>query len=434
MSAARGGLSATPRTTRVVVANHKTGTMLMLGVAREYCETYGLKHLIFDRYLRDNGERIDPDHDFQSYDFISINHALHFERLLDAAPDLNYRALHLVRNPYEIIMSGVRYHQVAREEWSDKKLFVADAGAPCGYRRIAINGASEPACSGQFSYREIICGLPDERKIEFEIRQSARGFNTIPRIRRLLKRFRDDPCVATVRLEDIGDDACIAFVFAFLDLRREFLPAYRRKVWTKSWLGRHVTNGRGESTYRQAFTPRLYGVFDEEFGANALGDLGYDPPPDPEALAEGYRQALARVGASLAFEPATFADDLRAAAGDPKTLFALGERWLQEFRLDWAKAAFEACAALDGGRAATLGKLANAHFLRADYDGAVACYRRIVEAAPNPPSWAHIGLGNAYAASRRPAEAIAEFERAMALVEAPERLQAVIDRLRAEAT
>jgi hypothetical protein len=418
---------------RVIVANHKTGTMLMLGLAREYCEIHGLKHLVFDRYLRDNGERIDPAHDFQSYDVISINHAVHFTRLIDAVPGLAYRALHLVRNPYEIIMSGVRYHQVAREEWSDKKLFVADEDGPCGYRRIGGNETPDEACCGQFSYREIICLLSPERKIEFEIRQSRRGFNTIPCIRNFLRRFKTDRDVATIRLEDVATEACIAFVFAFLDLRREFVPAWRRKTGSKSWLGRHVTNGRGETTYADAFTPRLYAAFDEEFRPNALRDFGYDPPPEPEEIVAGYREALARIGASLALEETTFGDDLDAAAGDAKALSALGERCLREFRFDAAKAAFAACVGLDGGRPGTLGKLAHVLFLQADYDSAVACYRRIVAASANPPVWAYVGLGNAFAASRRPAEAVVAFEQAVPLIEAPERLQAAIERLRAEA-
>ena len=418
---------------RVIVANHKTGTMLMLGLAREYCETYGLKHLVFDRYLRDNGNRIDPAHDFQSYDVISINHALHFAQLIDAVPGLAYRALHLVRNPYEIIMSGARYHEVAREEWSDKKLFVADEGGPCGFLRIGPNSQPDEACRGDFSYRDILGRLGREQKIEFEIRELRRGFNTIPCIRNFLRRFKSDRNVATIRLEDVATEACIAFVFAFLDLRREFLPAWRRKTGSKSWLGRHVTNGRGEATYRDAFTPRLYAAFDEEFGPNALAEFGYDPPPEPAAIVAGYREALARIGASLTVEETTFDDDLAAAAGDVRALWALGERCLQAFRFDAARAAFAACAELDGGRAPTLGKLAHVHFLQADYDAAVGCYRRIVAATPNPPTWAHIGLGNAYAASRRPAEAVAAFEQAVPLVEAPQPLQATIARPRAEA-
>ena len=91
---------------RVIITNHKTGTMLMANIIRQYCKMFKLRLLELNQHLVRNGDQIDPSEDFQSYDFIFVTHAQHFEQLVTAVPYLRYRAVHLIRNPFEIIMSG----------------------------------------------------------------------------------------------------------------------------------------------------------------------------------------------------------------------------------------------------------------------------------------------------------------------------------------
>ena len=193
--------------TKVVVTNHKTGTMLMAGILREYCARYGLRYMDLSDHLAANNARlginvdtVDPALDFQSYDFIFVPHAQHFEILVDAVPNLRYRAVHLTRNPYEIIMLGVRFHQITDEQWCNKKLFVADARGPCGFRRIAEYDVGEDGEVGDHSYREIMNRLPDDEKIEFEIRNHTSTFSTILYIESFLKRFQGDGNITSVQV------------------------------------------------------------------------------------------------------------------------------------------------------------------------------------------------------------------------------------------
>jgi hypothetical protein len=273
--------ASTPKNiTKVVVTNHKTGTQLMQAILREYCAKYRLRLLQLDQHLKSNKGRIDPAIDFQGYDFIFVTHAQHFEKLVDAVPNLSYKAVHLIRNPYEIVMSGVRYHQVTDEAWCNSKRFVADEKENGGFRKIA------PHEKGEYSYREIMNALPYAGKIAFEIRQQAMPSGTIVCIEHFLKRFRHHDNVTSIRLEDIGAAECVTHVFKFLDLNEEFADHYRSKVGSKKWLRGHITNPDVKDTYESAFNEELYDLFASAFGSSILRDFGYSADsPLPEYFA-----------------------------------------------------------------------------------------------------------------------------------------------------
>jgi hypothetical protein len=265
--------------TKVIVTNHKTGTLLMEGILREYCTAQNLRFFQLNQHLSKNNDCVDPAFNCQVYDFIQVTHAQHFERLIDAVPSLRYRALHLIRNPYEIIMSGVRYHQVTQEGWCNKKIFVRDVKGPCGYLRIANYNCSKEDEAGEYSYREIMSSLSPTDKIAFEIKYHATTFGTIPSIAHFLRRFANDKNVMSVQLESIGTDKCIDEVFEFLALDRSFLDQYAQKVKTKEWLGKHVTNQDGADTHKRAFNGELYALFDQEFGSSVMPLFGYAKEP-----------------------------------------------------------------------------------------------------------------------------------------------------------
>ena len=404
--------------TKAVVTNHKTGTLLMQGILADYCSRYHLRLLDLNHYLIANENKVDPEFDFQQYDFIFATHAQHFEKLVNAVPNLRYRAIHLIRNPYEIIMSGVRYHQITDEEWCNKKIFVADKYGRCGFRRIAAYDVDASGQAGDYSYREIMNSLPADDKIEFEIRHHASTFGTIGAIARFLKRFRYDGNVATVRLEGIATDKCINGVFEFLALNEDFREHYRSKVGARTWLGKHVTNADGKDTYKSSFNDKLYHVFAAASGFSVLHDFGYrldsaeqeyftvaEEPADPVSIE--------------ATESPTSADGVPIipTLGSADEVSAVGDKLLALGKLDLAREAFERVLALDDSRVSTLGRLADICIRLKQPEDALVFYERVGTLVEVKPAWAEIGVANAYRALKQKSvdEACAVAENLLAL-------------------
>ena len=128
----------------------------MQSILRDDCSEYRLRLLELNHHLLANQDRVDPEFDFQGCDFIFITHAQHFEKLVDAVPNLRYRVIHLISNLYEIIMSGVRYHQITDEGWRNRRIFVADKQGRCGFRQIAAYNVDASGQVGDYSYRQIM--------------------------------------------------------------------------------------------------------------------------------------------------------------------------------------------------------------------------------------------------------------------------------------
>jgi tetratricopeptide (TPR) repeat protein len=380
--------------TKIVVTNHKTGTMLMQGVLREYCKTHKLKLLELNQHLSANQNRIDVNVDFQSYEFIFITHAQHFEQLVDAAPNLRYRAIHLIRHPLEIIMSGVRYHQITDEVWCNRKIFVADASAAAGFRRIANYDASKDQERGEMTYREIMNSLDDRGRVAFEIRQHAAAFGTIPSIKRFLARFRDDGNVATLRLEDISAPECIAFVFKFLALDDDYLANYRAKVGETGWLGKHVTNRDGKATFAAHFDEPLLKLFEAELGAATIADFGYtEDSPAPVYFREP--QSPLPPMETAAPPPAAAPSPAFPEKGTAEEFFAAGEKYLAAGEPLLAKRAYQRALEADARKIGALGRLGDICVKLGQHADALGYYRRIEALVANPPAWLYIGLGNA---------------------------------------
>ena len=105
----------------------------------------------------------------------------HFNRIVK---NLNgEKCLVIIRNPYEIIMSGMRYHQnpIAKEKWCFKK-----------YK----NG---------MSYRDYIRSLPFDKKIIFEMLNCAK--DTILDIYNDKKYNNKNNNILFLKLEDITDNS-----------------------------------------------------------------------------------------------------------------------------------------------------------------------------------------------------------------------------------
>jgi len=424
--------------TKVVVTNHKTGTLLMQGVLRDYCARYRLRLLELNHHLIAHQDQIDPEFDFQQYDVIFVTHAQHFERLIDAVPNLRYRAIHLIRNPYEIIMSGVRYHQITDETWCNKKLFVADDHGACGFKRIAAYNVDASDQLGDYTYREIMNLLSDTEKVEFEIRNHASTFGTIISIQRFLQRFRDDGNVANVRLEDIGIGNCANYVFSFLALNDDFIEHYQSKVGVKAWLGRHVTNMDGGSTYESAFNDRLYSLFASEFGPSVLHDFGYAPdslPPVYMMQREEPTKPVHESDDASASEAQSTKDGIDIPVipdqGGADELFRVGDKLLSLSKLALAKEAFRRALAVNGSQVSTLGRLGDVCVRLKEYEEAIGYYDRIGTLVEVKPAWLYVGLANAYESLRQKESAIANLRLALSLMRDSKVLRSRLDALEA---
>ena len=332
----------------------------MQSILREYCSKYRLRLLELNHHLLANQDRVDPEFDFQGCDFIFITHAQHFEKLVDAVPNLRYRVIHLIRNPYKIIMSGVRYHQITDEGWCNRRIFVADKQGRCGFRQIAAYNVDASGQVGDYSYRQIMNLLPDDEKVEFEIRNHASTFGTIGSIDHFLKRFRGDGNVATVRLEDVATDECINYVSEFLALNEDFRDSYRSKVGARTWLGKHVTNADGKDTHQNSFNDKLYDVFATGLGSSVLYNFGYAPDsPPPEYFVVAEEPAKPEPVSVEVAASTKSADDVPSisAEGSADELYVVGEKLFAFGKLDLAREAFARSLALDGNRVSTLGRL-----------------------------------------------------------------------------
>jgi tetratricopeptide (TPR) repeat protein len=374
---------------KVIVTNHKTGTMLMAGIIRKYCEMFNLRLLELNAHFISHDGEIDTTVDFQAYDVIFVNHAQHFEHLITAVPYLRYRAVHLIRNPFEIIMSGVRYHQKTDEVWCNLKLFVKSPSGICGFERVAAYNAEATAQVGDYTYREIMNLLSEHERIEFEIGNHVAAFGTIPKILNLMRRFRGDANLSTIRLEDIATPDCIAHVFKFLNLNEAFLPIYTEMVGGKEWLGRHVTNRDGGITYLAEFDDALFALFAREFGDTILKELGYATAEAP-SLAGNENTNVAPV------QPGR----LDGAQAYASALYKRADRVLSEGRLEEARELLERSLELMPDALSTLGRLGDICVRTGAHEDAVAYYERLEALPIDKPEWAASGLATARRALR----------------------------------
>jgi hypothetical protein len=112
---------------------HKTGTRLFKSVWQNYKESLST--------VKSDISTSDINYSFSN----------HFNRVSDENIK-NNKCVVIIRHPMEIIMSGVRYHQVTREKWCKKK----------------------EKKWNNLSYKEKLKTLNDSEKINFEMRNIAK--------------------------------------------------------------------------------------------------------------------------------------------------------------------------------------------------------------------------------------------------------------------
>ncbi len=235
----------------VVCTHHKTGTVWMAGIFRAIKRQYKLKlHGGLQSALPDDADIFLQDH--SKVDFAAL-------RKLAAKQGRPLRAIHIIRDPRDVIISGCFYHTKTTEKWANK--------AKASY--------------GGKSYREAISALgSDHDKLVFEMKNA--GGKTVNEMQAW---DYDNADVFEAKYEDLIDDreyARFKPMMQFLGFKGEDLHSVLEIVKTNSLFGAatggggadHVRSGESRQ-WKATFTPELKAAFLTEF-PDALSRLGYD--------------------------------------------------------------------------------------------------------------------------------------------------------------
>jgi len=220
----------------IVGSYHKTGTELFNNI----WETY--KKLL-NKTNGNNNEKV--------YSFYE-----HFNDVSDEQIK-SHKCLVIIRNPYEIIMSGVRYHQMTHEEW-------------CCKPEQKWNN---------LSYKEYISSLPDNEKIIFEMKNC--GQHTLKHIYNDMKNRNYNNQVYFIKLEHLYDIDNVPIICKKIgehlgegeNINLDFLIEAFETNLSKSF---HRTNNSNNYTYPDGFKEQDYMEFNKLFPNDIVTIMGYE--------------------------------------------------------------------------------------------------------------------------------------------------------------
>lgn len=224
----------------LVGAHHKAGTNLLFGIFNEICKRR-------NEYFFYGNQSDAPKlcsvlfHDNSDFDLVALS--------------TEFRGLHIIRDPRDIIISGAFYHRHSDEAW-----------------------LHEPQPQfGSMTYQQAInsCST-DEEAILFEMENAA-----MYTIKKMLDWDYANPCFFETRYEDLVQDHSLEIfkqIFVFLGYPDDDLPellniAYKNSLFS-GVKSPHIRSGKPYQ-WKQYFTPALKFRFLELYG-DALQVLGYE--------------------------------------------------------------------------------------------------------------------------------------------------------------
>lgn len=232
----------------VVCTHHKTGTVWMASIFRGIKRHFKLKlHSGLQSNLPEDADIFLQDH--SRVDFPSL-------RAAAAKKGRKVRAIHVIRDPRDVIISGCFYHVKTTEKWANKP---------------------RPSFGGK-SYREAISALStDHDKLVFEMKHA--GGKTISDM--LAWDYKNSETFEA-RYEDLIDDKEFKFfrpMMEFVGFQGDDLAKALEIVKQNSLFGNaqgseHVRSGESRQ-WQRTFTPLLKSAFNEQF-PDALQRLGYE--------------------------------------------------------------------------------------------------------------------------------------------------------------
>lgn len=232
-----------PKFIALVGMHHKTGSAWMSSVFSKIGQEFGLK-LYF-------GEK---DHLPSDFDIFLDGHSK-FSGLEQLSGE--YRGLHLIRDPRDVIISGCFHHQKATEGWLHVK-------------RENFGG---------LTYQQKINSLPSlSEKIMFEMEHTASAT-----IQNMLKWNYNNSSFIEVKYEQLISDSNLTLfheIFVFLGFPGSSIPQALRIAYDNSLFSgmvnnpRHIRSGKARQ-WKDMFTSAHKTRFLELFG-DALIKLGYE--------------------------------------------------------------------------------------------------------------------------------------------------------------
>ena len=174
----------------------------------------------------------------------------------------DFRGVHLIRDPRDIVLSGMRYHLDAAEGWLHKP---------------------DKELDGQ-SYQQVLNGLSKDQQFNFELKRTARD-----QFKDLLAWNYEDPRFYELRYEDLMTDrAAVEFrnVLTFFAMPEDQIEGSCRILKQNSLFNenarmansRHIRDGRVRQWATQM--TRSQGESFAEVGGDLLIALGYEPNYD----------------------------------------------------------------------------------------------------------------------------------------------------------
>lgn len=230
---------------------HKTGTVLMGSIWRR-----AAKRLEFGLWIKHE----QPEPPATSW-LVCFHHHARFGTEPDRVP---HRGLLMIRDPRDIIVSGMHYHCASVEAWLHKP---QERFAGRSYQQALL------ACEGA------------EARLLFELEYA--GGATIRQMQAALERHPD---FQRAKLETLSTDHDLLEyhrLFSALGFPGQAIPALLSVAWQNSiFSGQlkpslHIRSGL-PAQWTTQFTPRVLAAFAERFG-DAAERLGY-PPSDLAAL------------------------------------------------------------------------------------------------------------------------------------------------------
>ncbi len=211
----------------IIGSYHKTGTVLFRNIFEKYKES---------------------DNNF-NYTF-----NMHFNSVSNNVIKKT-KCLVIIRHPYEIIMSGVRYHQITNKKW-------------CHIPRKDLNGKT---------YQSYIKSLTNDKKILFEI-QKCSGSN-INRIYNDVKNRNFNNNIFFLKIEDLYIKENIPTICTKIN------DHFNNKINVNKLIqcfyfcldkSYHRTHNINEYTFNKHFKKKHYAVIKKKFPNNLLEVLNYE--------------------------------------------------------------------------------------------------------------------------------------------------------------
>jgi len=209
----------------------------------------------------------------------------------------------LIRHPYEMIMSGMRYHQIADEGWCTTdtgRLPVIRKDSQKGWKRFGqrnFNGAPPKGELGKCSYKEYINSLKTrDEKIMFELHNCPNGSQWLPtssghtaltRGNTILDMYNDaryrnfNKNVLLIKLEDLQDGSNIPEMCESIAQHlacginvRALIRSFQSVLSKNSF---HRTSKGPGHTFPHHFKPLHYQRIKKIYPPDLLPVLGYAP-------------------------------------------------------------------------------------------------------------------------------------------------------------